>query len=91
MSAASPSAAHVSECEKSGQEGIRLNAPADAVPVGKRLFRPLHEVKNFTTGEPTGRVVIRFVAGPLKFDECAGNPNEFGLHGLATQPGRELR
>ena len=74
------SAAHVAEGEKSGQERIRLNAPADAVPIYKRLFRPLHEIENFTTAEPTGRVVIRFVASPLKLDECDGE-----LSGLPQQ------
>ena len=60
------------------------------MPVGKRLFRPLHEVKNFTTGEPTGRVVIRFVASPLKFGECARNPNELRLQCLAVQARSKL-
>ena len=60
------------------------------VPVGKRLFRPLHEIENFTTGEATGRVVIRLVAGLLKFDECARNSKEFRLQRSAIQPGREL-
>ena len=76
--------------KKARQKGVRLNASPDAVPIHKRQFRLAHQVESFAAREATRRIVVRFVAGPLKFDECARNPDEFRLQCLSIQPGREL-
>ena len=90
QAATGPSTSHVSECEKSGQESIRLNAPADAVPICKCLLRLAHQIEDFAAREATRQIVIRFVTGPLKFDECARNSNELRLQCLAIQARGEL-
>ena len=65
----SPLTAHVSEGEKSCQEGVRLNALSDNLPIGKCLLCLVHQVENFSARETTSSIVIRFVAGLLKIDE----------------------
>ena len=85
-----PSAAHVSEGKQAREEGIRLNASSDPVPIRERQFRLTYQVESFAAREATRWIVVRFVAGLLKFDDCAGNPDELRLQGLAIQAGGEL-
>ena len=87
----SPLTAHVSEGEKSCQEGIRLNALSDNLPIGKCLLCLVHQVENFSARETTSSIVIRFVAGLLKIDERACNTDELWLQCLAIQSRDEFR
>ena len=79
------SAAHVSEGEKSRQEGIRLNTPANAGPVRERPLRPVHQVEDFAPRKSMSRVVVRFVARFLKIEKSARDADEFRLQRLPIQ------
>ena len=78
------SATHDSERKKTREKRIGLNTPTDAVPVCERLFRLTYQVESFAAREAMPWIVVRLVAGLLKFDERARNPDEFRLQCMAT-------
>ena len=65
--------------------------PAEMGPIGEFLVGLIDETENFAAGETARNIVVGFVAGLLKIDECCGNRDEPGLQGLAIQSKTKFR
>ena len=64
---------------------------AEIAPIGQCPVGSIRVVENFAAGETARNIVVGFVAGLLKIDECCGNRDEPGLQGLAIQSGEKFR
>lgn len=83
------SGTHVREGQQACEEGVRLDAPSDPLPVGKCIFRLVQQIDHFAPREPASRVVIRFVTGLLKVHKGGSDIDDLRLECRPVQPGAE--